>query len=60
MLFVIPVINVCLIALSLFLWQFLAEKSHWPSYNVPYFQEIYNISGGPEQVKDHTLDNAEV
>jgi len=33
--------------------QFLAEKSHWPSYNVPYFQEIYNISGGPEQAEKY-------
>jgi hypothetical protein len=24
---------------------FLAENTHWPSYNVPYFSWIYNISG---------------
>jgi len=26
------------------------ERGYWPSYNVPYFETIYNISGYPEMV----------
>ena len=32
---------------------FLGQNGHWPSYNVPYFPEIYNISGGPEQARKY-------
>ena len=27
----------------------LADGGHWPSYNIPYFPEIYNRSGFPQQ-----------
>nr|XP_054763477.1 phospholipase B-like 1 [Lytechinus pictus] len=29
----------------------LIHQGYWPSYNVPFYEEIYNISGYPEQVK---------
>ncbi|XP_064483629.1 putative phospholipase B-like 2 [Ornithodoros turicata] len=28
----------------------LRDQSYWPSYNTPYFQRIFNLSGGPEAV----------
>lgn len=27
------------------------QRGHWPSYNVPFFEDVYNISGYPEMVK---------
>jgi hypothetical protein len=30
---------------------FLEENGYWPSYNIPYFQNIYNISGFPQYVE---------
>lgn len=27
------------------------QRGHWPSFNVPYFQDVYDISGYPEMVK---------
>lgn len=32
---------------------FLKSTLHWPSYNVPYFPFIYNISGYPEYYKKY-------
>jgi len=31
-------------------------RGYWPSYNVPYFKEIYERSGYPEFVKKHGID----
>lgn len=27
------------------------ERGYWPSYNVPYFKEVYDASGYPEAAK---------
>ncbi|OQR76026.1 putative phospholipase B 2-like [Tropilaelaps mercedesae] len=29
----------------------LSKQSYWPSYNIPFYQEIYNASGWPRMVK---------
>lgn len=29
------------------------QRGHWPSYNVAYFPDVYNLSGYPEMVKKH-------
>lgn len=29
----------------------LASKSYWPSYNTPYYKDIFNMSGSPANVK---------
>ena len=29
---------------------FLTGKSYWPSYNSPYFKDIFNMSGSPANV----------
>ncbi len=29
----------------------LRSQSYWPSYNTPYFSDIFNLSGSPENVK---------
>ena len=29
---------------------------YWPSYNVPYFEKVYELSGYPQFVKDHGSD----
>ena len=29
----------------------LTGKSYWPSYNSPYFKDIFNMSGSPANVK---------
>ncbi|QQP41115.1 Phospholipase B-like, partial [Caligus rogercresseyi] len=31
----------------------LKKKGYWPSYNSPYFKDIFNLSGGPEAVAKH-------
>jgi len=31
-------------------------RGYWPSYNVPYFIRIYNMSGYPDVVKKHGYD----
>ena len=28
----------------------LASQSYWPSYNTPYYQDIFNLSGSPANV----------
>ncbi|XP_020608826.1 phospholipase B-like 1 [Orbicella faveolata] len=33
----------------------ILSEGYWPSYNVPFYQEIYNLSGYPEFVKKHGL-----
>ena len=30
----------------------ILRNGHWPSYNVPYFVEIYELSGYPAVVKE--------
>ena len=30
---------------------FLTGKSYWPSYNSPYFKDIFNMSGSPANVE---------
>jgi len=32
------------------------ERGYWPSYNVPYFQSIYDISGYPDLVKKYGVE----
>lgn len=34
----------------------LSFPGYWPSYNVPYFEKVYNLSGYPDFVKKHGLD----
>eukprot|EP01138_Halocafeteria_seosinensis_P015820 gb/GECG01016145.1/.p1 GENE.gb/GECG01016145.1/~~gb/GECG01016145.1/.p1 ORF type:complete len:379 (+),score=42.33 gb/GECG01016145.1/:1-1137(+) len=34
----------------------LKKQGYWPSYNIPYFKEIYNISGYQEAYKKHGDD----
>ena len=29
---------------------------YWPSYNVPFFEKVYNLSGYPEFVEQHGTD----
>lgn len=31
----------------------ILRAGYWPSYNVPFYEEIYNLSGYPEFVKKH-------
>ena len=31
----------------------LAAQRYWPSYNTPYFKDIFRLSGGPEKVKKY-------
>ena len=31
----------------------LKEQSYWPSYNIPYFPQIFNLSGNNELVKKY-------
>lgn len=31
--------------------QVLAKQGYWPSYNIPFFERIYNLSGYPEQMQ---------
>jgi hypothetical protein len=31
----------------------LASQGYWPSYNVPYFEWIYNISGWTEMLEKY-------
>jgi hypothetical protein len=31
-------------------------SGHWPSYNVPFYEQIYNMSGYPEIVAEKGLD----
>jgi hypothetical protein len=31
----------------------LRNQSYWPSYNTPYFQSVFNLSGGQENVAAH-------
>jgi len=33
--------------------QFLQEQTYWPSYNIPAFPEIFNLSGGPTLVEKY-------
>lgn len=32
------------------------RTGHWPSYNVPYFEDIYTLSGYPEIVHAHGIE----
>ncbi|KAL5018080.1 hypothetical protein ScPMuIL_003802 [Solemya velum] len=32
------------------------RAGYWPSFNVPFFEEIYNMSGYPEMVEKHGVD----
>ncbi|XP_074649153.1 phospholipase B-like 1 [Tubulanus polymorphus] len=36
----------------------ILREGHWPSYNVPFFETVYNMSGYPEFVKMHGLDSS--
>ncbi|XP_077996109.1 putative phospholipase B-like 2 [Glandiceps talaboti] len=33
--------------------ELLRQQTYWPSYNVPYFKEIFNTSGLPAMVKEY-------
>jgi len=33
----------------------ILRKGYWSSYNVPFYEEIYNLSGYPEFVKKHGI-----
>ena len=35
------------------LTDFLQSQQYWPSYNAPYFSEIFNMSGGQELVDEY-------
>ncbi|XP_060582693.1 phospholipase-B 81-like, partial [Ruditapes philippinarum] len=34
----------------------ILRTGYWPSYNVPYFEKVYNMSGYPDFVKQHGTD----
>lgn len=34
------------------------QRDHWPSYNVAYFKDVYDISGYPEIVKKQGLESS--
>ncbi|XP_053393318.1 phospholipase-B 81-like [Mercenaria mercenaria] len=34
----------------------ILRTGYWPSYNVPYFEKVYNMSGYPDFVKKHGTD----
>eukprot|EP00762_Andalucia_godoyi_P006576 ANDGO_05030.mRNA.1 Phospholipase B-like protein G len=33
--------------------EFVEEQQYWPSYNIPFFPEVFNISGYPEMVEKY-------
>ncbi|EDQ90028.1 uncharacterized protein MONBRDRAFT_20946 [Monosiga brevicollis MX1] len=36
----------------------MLSLGYWPSYNVPFFEKIYNLSGYPAVVKQHGTDDS--
>ncbi|XP_013417551.1 phospholipase B [Lingula anatina] len=36
----------------------ILRDGHWPSYNVPFFESVYNLSGYPDFVRQHGLDRS--
>lgn len=36
----------------------ILRTGYWPSYNVPFYEDIYNMSGYPEFVAQHGMDNS--
>jgi len=34
----------------------ILRTGYWPSYNVPFYESVYNLSGYPEHVRKHGLD----
>ncbi|KAH0786051.1 Laminin A family protein [Histomonas meleagridis] len=41
------------IAIKRDMTELFVEQGYWPSFNTPYFEEIFNIAGYPEQMKAH-------
>ncbi|XP_060067445.1 phospholipase B-like 1 [Ylistrum balloti] len=36
----------------------ILRTGYWPSYNVPFYEDIYNMSGYPDFVAQHGVDNS--
>ncbi|XP_020904137.1 phospholipase B-like 1 [Exaiptasia diaphana] len=36
----------------------ILRYGYWPSYNIPFYEKVYNLSGYPEFVKKHGITNS--
>jgi len=36
---------------------FTLQRGHWPSYNIPFYEDVYNMSGYPRAVEKHGVSH---